>query len=210
MELVEEHGYDDIATALKKRDGWPSPDSQYLTGNREELDDFAACKFTRKEDWIDLYAKPYYFGCEADDRMNACAFSRANPFGAQLNAIYSSDIGHFDVIDFRDPFSPKPTRELVEEGQPHHRGQFPRLHLRQRGAPLGQAEPPLLRGHGGGQGSGRGAAGLRKPRRCRGRRKVIRTAGVSPASRESRRQTFGAGCSSLLVAPRKCANPPTL
>jgi len=31
---------------------------------------FSACKITRKEDWVDLYAKPYYFGWEADDRMN--------------------------------------------------------------------------------------------------------------------------------------------
>ena len=113
MELVEKHGYDDIAEVLKKNDGWPSKDA-HLTGNREELDDFAACKFTRKEDWVELYAKPYYFGCEADDRMNATAFSKGIPFGAQLNAIYSSDIGHFDVIDFRDPLPE--AFELVEDG----------------------------------------------------------------------------------------------
>jgi len=46
--------------------------------------------------------------------MNACAFSRANPIGAQLNAIYSSDIGHFDVIDMRDPLPE--AWELVEDG----------------------------------------------------------------------------------------------
>ena len=114
LDMVEKHGYDDIAAVLKSRDGWPDPDAKKLTGNRTELDDFAACKFTRKEDWIDLYAKPYYFGCEADDRMNATAFGKGNPFGAKLNAIYSSDIGHFDVIDFRDPLPE--AYELVEEG----------------------------------------------------------------------------------------------
>jgi predicted TIM-barrel fold metal-dependent hydrolase len=103
MAKVEQYGYSDIAAALKARDGWPSPDTQNLTGNRDELDDFAACKIARKEDWVELYAKPFYFGCEADDRMNAAAFGRGNPFGARLNAIFSSDIGHFDVIDFRDP-----------------------------------------------------------------------------------------------------------
>jgi predicted TIM-barrel fold metal-dependent hydrolase len=113
MDLVEKHGYDDIAQVLKKNDGWPSKDA-HLTGNREELDDFAACKITRKEDWVDLYAKPYYFGCEADDRMNATAFGKGNPFGSKLNAIYSSDIGHFDVIDFRDPLPE--AFELVEDG----------------------------------------------------------------------------------------------
>ena len=85
-----------------------------LGGGVESIDDFAACRIARKEDWLDLYAKPYYFGCEADDRMNVCAFSRANPFGAQLNAIYSSDIGHFDVIDMRDPLPE--AWELVEDG----------------------------------------------------------------------------------------------
>src|SRR6184192_1518945 len=60
MSMVEKHGYDDIADALKARDGWLSPDTQDLTGNRAELDDFAPCKITKKEDWIDLYAKPFY------------------------------------------------------------------------------------------------------------------------------------------------------
>jgi predicted TIM-barrel fold metal-dependent hydrolase len=113
MEKVQQYGYEDIAEALRARDGWPAPDTQDLTGNRAELDDFAACKITRKEDWIDLYAKPFYFGCEADDRMNATAFGKGNPFGAKLNAIFSSDIGHFDVIDFRDPLPE--AHELVEK-----------------------------------------------------------------------------------------------
>src|SRR3954463_10885300 len=111
--LVEKYGYAEHAAALKERDGWPDPEL-HMTGGIDDLDDFGACKLTRKEDWVDLYAKPYYFGCEADDRMNATAFSKGNPFGAQLNAIYSSDIGHFDVIDFRDPLPE--AYELVEEG----------------------------------------------------------------------------------------------
>ena len=114
MSMVEKYGYRDIADALKARDGWPSPDTQDLTGNRTELDDFAPCKITRKQDWIDLYATPFYFGCEADDRMNAAAFGKGNPFGVRLNAIFSSDIGHFDVIDFRDPLPQ--AHELVEKG----------------------------------------------------------------------------------------------
>ncbi len=46
--------------------------------------------------------------------MNSVAFGKANPFGAKLNAIYSSDIGHFDVIDMRDPLPE--AYELVEDG----------------------------------------------------------------------------------------------
>jgi len=113
MRKVEQYGYSDIAATLKARDGWPSPDTQHLTGNRDQLDDFAACKITKKQDWLDLYATPFYFGCEADDRMNATAFGRGNPFGARMNAIFSSDIGHFDVIDFRDPVPE--AYELVEK-----------------------------------------------------------------------------------------------
>ncbi len=66
------------------------------------------------EDLVDLHAKPYYFGCEADDRMNATAFGHNNPFGSKLNAIFSSDIGHFDVIDMRHPLPE--AYELVEDG----------------------------------------------------------------------------------------------
>jgi predicted TIM-barrel fold metal-dependent hydrolase len=113
LDLVEKHGYTEIADALKARDGWPDPEMQ-TTGGVKELDDFAACKFTSKQDWIDLFVTPYYFGCEADDRMNATAFLKLNPFGAQLNSIYSSDIGHFDVIDMREPLAE--AYELVEDG----------------------------------------------------------------------------------------------
>src|SRR5262245_3102925 len=114
MSLVEQYGYCDIATALRGRGGLPDPEQAYLTGNVEDIDDFAACKITKKEDWVDLYAKPYYFGCEADDRMNATAFGRNNPFGSKLNAIFSSDIGHFDVIDMRHPLPE--AYELVDDG----------------------------------------------------------------------------------------------
>jgi predicted TIM-barrel fold metal-dependent hydrolase len=113
MRLVEKYGDADVADALRAREGWPDHDPG-LTGGVAHLDDFSACRITRKEDWVDLYAKPFYFGCEADDRMNASAFSPHNPFGAKLNALYSSDIGHFDVIDMRDPLGE--AYELVDDG----------------------------------------------------------------------------------------------
>jgi predicted TIM-barrel fold metal-dependent hydrolase len=113
MAMVEKYGYGEHAAALKARDGWPDPEL-HVTGGIDHLDDFSACKITGKQDWIDLYATPYYFGCEADDRMNATAFWEGNPFGCRLNAIYSSDIGHFDVIDMREPLAE--AYELVEDG----------------------------------------------------------------------------------------------
>jgi predicted TIM-barrel fold metal-dependent hydrolase len=111
--LVEKYGDADTAAFLLSRDGWPDHDPG-LTGGVADLDDFSACKISRKQDWIDLFATPFYFGCEADDRMNACAFGKGNPFGTKLNALYSSDIGHFDVIDMRDPLPE--AWELVEDG----------------------------------------------------------------------------------------------
>ena len=57
----------------------------------------------------------FYFGCEADDPVNAWAFHRgANPMGARLNAIFSSDIGHFDVPDMTEVVPE--AYELVEHG----------------------------------------------------------------------------------------------
>ena len=111
-ELVGKYGYADIAAELDRRDGWPL-EEDFLTGGMPP-DDYIHCNITQKQDWIDLYATPYYFGCEADDRMNAVAFGKMMPLGARINAIYSSDIGHFDVVDMRDPLPE--AFELVEDG----------------------------------------------------------------------------------------------
>ncbi len=113
-QLVGKYGYQDIAAELKRRDGWPNSGDDELDGGVAEHDDYALCKIARKEDWIELYARPFYFGCEADDRMNAVAFGNVNPFGARINAIFSSDVGHFDVPDMRMVLPE--AYELVEDG----------------------------------------------------------------------------------------------
>ena len=46
--------------------------------------------------------------------MNAVAFGKMMPLGARINALFSSDIGHFDVVDMRDPLPE--AYELVEDG----------------------------------------------------------------------------------------------
>ncbi len=115
MELAEKYGGDEMIAALKARDGWPSPGDENLTGNVADLDDYSACKIARKEDWHDLFVTPFYFGCEADDPSNVWAFNRkANPLRARLNAIFSSDIGHFDVPDMTDVVPE--AYEMVEHG----------------------------------------------------------------------------------------------
>ena len=62
------------------------------------LDEFAACGIECVEDIRDLFVPRFYFGCEADDPGVAWAFNRrANPMGVQLRAMFSSDLGHWDV-----------------------------------------------------------------------------------------------------------------
>ena len=80
-----------------------------------QLDDFWRCDIKRPEDIRDLFVPNFFFGCEAEDPMNAAAFnSRVNPFGARLNAILGSDIGHFDVKDMNEVL--EESWELVEHG----------------------------------------------------------------------------------------------
>jgi len=64
------------------------------------FDEFAACGMTTIGDLRRLFCDPFYFGCEADDRMISVAFDRRlNPLGVKLKASFGSDIGHWDVID---------------------------------------------------------------------------------------------------------------
>jgi predicted TIM-barrel fold metal-dependent hydrolase len=115
MELTRSHGTEEVVAALRARDGWPDPGAEELTGGLPDLDDYAACRIEREEDLHDLFVPRFYFGCEADDRMNAWAFDRrVNPHGARLNALFGSDIGHFDVPDMREVLPE--AYELLEDG----------------------------------------------------------------------------------------------
>jgi len=83
--------------------------------NRDALDEFAPRGIARAEDVRDVFTRQYFFGCEADDPTNAFAFdTRANPYGARINAMFASDIGHWDVPDFRRVLPE--AWELVEHG----------------------------------------------------------------------------------------------
>ena len=80
------------------------------------LDEWAACEITCAEDVRDLFVPRFYFGCEADDPMVAWAFrADTNPLGARLRAMFSSDIGHWDVPDMAGILAE--AWELVEDGR---------------------------------------------------------------------------------------------
>jgi predicted TIM-barrel fold metal-dependent hydrolase len=79
------------------------------------LDEWAACGIDKAEDIAALFVPRFYFGCEADDATVAWAFrGETNPFGARLRAMFSSDIGHWDVPDMREVLGE--AHELVERG----------------------------------------------------------------------------------------------
>ncbi|EFA72213.1 Amidohydrolase 2 [Raphidiopsis brookii D9] len=80
-----------------------------------ELEDFAAAGIESIEDIRDRWVNSFFFGSESDDRTIATAFNdRANPLNVKINAIYSSDVGHWDVPDLTDPLAE--SWDLVQEG----------------------------------------------------------------------------------------------
>ena len=81
----------------------------------EDLNDFSRSGVTKPEDIRDQFVPNFFFGCEADDPMNAIAFdSKIAPLRARVGAMLSSDIGHWDVIDMRDVV--EEAYEMVEHG----------------------------------------------------------------------------------------------
>ncbi|MSQ25468.1 MAG: amidohydrolase [Dehalococcoidia bacterium] len=82
----------------------------------EVLDDWSKCHIEKEEDFLRLFVEPFYFGCEADDPMNAWAFNtKVNPQGARLKAFFSTDIGHWDVDDMSGVV--EEAYEQVEKGR---------------------------------------------------------------------------------------------
>jgi len=113
LALAEKYGKPAVVEAVRRGEGLD--DNGNGTGGVEDLDDYFRCKITRKEDIRDLFVPRFYFGCEADDPINAWAFNRkANPMHARLNAFFSSDIGHMDVPDMTEVVPE--AYELVEHG----------------------------------------------------------------------------------------------
>jgi predicted TIM-barrel fold metal-dependent hydrolase len=115
LEFARGYASDAVAEAVSRGEGLDGDSNSALTGGLEDLDDYFRCKIERREDIRDLFVPRFYFGCEADDPINAWAFNRrANPLGARLNALFSSDIGHFDVPDMAEVVPE--AYELVEHG----------------------------------------------------------------------------------------------
>src|SRR4029450_13807511 len=100
LELAQKYARPEVAEAVRRDEGLEGDSNSTLTGGVEDVDDYFRCRIEKKQDIRDLFVPRFYFGCEADDPTNAGAVTpAANPLRARLNAICSSDIGHFDVPD---------------------------------------------------------------------------------------------------------------
>ena len=114
-ELAARYGDERMQRAVAKRHARPANPHEGLVAGRPAPDDFGACEMTEAADLVDLFVTPFWFGCEAEDRLAAWAFkSDYNAFGARLKATLGSDIGHFDVTDMSKILVE--AHELVDDG----------------------------------------------------------------------------------------------
>ncbi len=114
LELLEKYGTKAISERLDRIDqGWLFLNDPADPGGSR--DEFAESGVSGPDEIEEIFTRRFYFGCEADDPMNALAFTKKiNPRGAELQAIFASDIGHWDVPDFRGVLPE--AWELVERG----------------------------------------------------------------------------------------------
>jgi len=77
-----------------------------------KFDDFGEVPVQSGEELRRHFAERFFFGCEADDPMTAWAFDCHG--NHRLNPIFSSDVGHFDVLDMSEVL--EEAWELVEHG----------------------------------------------------------------------------------------------
>lgn len=100
--LLASHGAADVTSRLDRLDYalqmLSDPDEDPAT-----VDDWAESGIRSADDIVELFRDRFYFGCEADDPMNALAYQRhLVPAGVRLRAIFASDIGHWDVPDITE------------------------------------------------------------------------------------------------------------
>ncbi len=94
--LLEKHGARLIALGESSEIG-VAASSFAQAGPFDEFEGLAA---TSASELGDRFLPHFYFGCEADDPMTATAFDTARtPLHRPVRAMFSSDIGHWDVPD---------------------------------------------------------------------------------------------------------------
>lgn len=78
-------------------------------------DEFADAGITDESVLARIFGEQFAYGCESDDAgVHRCEDAAGNPLGVALPTLFSSDIGHWDVPDLREPLVH--SRTLVERG----------------------------------------------------------------------------------------------
>ena len=109
---VYEEKMDELLAALSLVSPLRTSEELVERERAEWLDDFGAVPCQTADELRREFADHFYFGCEADDPTTAWAFDRHG--NHRLNPIFSSDVGHFDVVDMTEVL--EEAWELVEDG----------------------------------------------------------------------------------------------
>ncbi len=115
-DMVEKYGGEKFAPYVERfreADGSPGARPGHSKEDPDCLDDWARCGINSPADIFTRFIPSFYFGCEADDRTIAHGFNTGcNKMGARLNALFSSDVSHWDVSDMTETLAE--AFELVE------------------------------------------------------------------------------------------------
>src|SRR5438093_7419888 len=109
---VYEEKMDEMLACLSLVEPFKTVDEMTERAYREQVDDFAAVPVASAEELRRHFSERFYFGCEADDVMTAWAFDKHG--NHRLRPIFSSDVGHFDVVDMTEVL--EEAHEMVEHG----------------------------------------------------------------------------------------------
>ncbi|HUG35607.1 MAG TPA: amidohydrolase family protein [Candidatus Limnocylindrales bacterium] len=107
-----EEKWDEIVGSINMSEPFKNAEELTERAYREVFDDWGQVPVKSAEDLKRHFSERFYFGCEADDPMTAWAFDRHG--NHRLRPIFSSDVGHFDVVDMTEVL--EEAYELVEHG----------------------------------------------------------------------------------------------
>jgi hypothetical protein len=111
MELVATYGDTEVSERRDAVRAWFAAQG----AAPEQLDEFAASGIERQSDLLHMFDRNFFMGCEADDPLIPWAFAdTVNPMSARFNAVFGSDISHWDVPDMTEPVAE--AWEAVEDG----------------------------------------------------------------------------------------------
>jgi hypothetical protein len=117
VELIEKYGgkeYQPYIDQFKAKDKVSAARPGHVAEELASIDEWAKAGIERKQDIHDQFVPRFFFGCESDDVTIAHAFNAKGNRGAKLNALFSSDVSHWDVPDMTETLAE--AHELVERG----------------------------------------------------------------------------------------------